>query len=167
MTLRRYWSTARAEPARSSASARRPRSAGSRAGSMSMWSRSPAAARCQSRRRCAQRRETVEHPFGTIKARMGATHFLMKTPAERRRRDGAARARLQPHTGDEHRRQTAPDCSHPRRLKAGKCLQKRNTPSRYPLWPVIGRSDARHRPPATIGDHGRVPTYPFAHTQDP
>ena len=26
-----------------------------------------------------QRRETVEHPFGTIKVRMGATHFLMKT----------------------------------------------------------------------------------------
>jgi transposase len=26
-----------------------------------------------------QRRETVEHPFGTIKARMEATHFLMKT----------------------------------------------------------------------------------------
>src|SRR5467141_1918635 len=26
-----------------------------------------------------QRRETVEHPFGTIKARMGATPFLMKT----------------------------------------------------------------------------------------
>ena len=25
------------------------------------------------------RRETVEHPFGTIKARMGTTHFLMKT----------------------------------------------------------------------------------------
>jgi len=25
-----------------------------------------------------QRRETVEHPFGTIKARMGATHFPMK-----------------------------------------------------------------------------------------
>jgi len=25
------------------------------------------------------RRETVEHPFGTIKARTGATHFLMKT----------------------------------------------------------------------------------------
>src|ERR1700730_3552514 len=25
-----------------------------------------------------QRRETVEHPFGTIKARIGATHFLMK-----------------------------------------------------------------------------------------
>jgi len=26
-----------------------------------------------------RRRETVEHPFGTIKARMGATHFAMKT----------------------------------------------------------------------------------------
>jgi transposase len=25
-----------------------------------------------------QRRERVDHPFGTIKARMGATHFLMK-----------------------------------------------------------------------------------------
>ena len=24
------------------------------------------------------RRETVEHPFGTMKARMGATHFLMR-----------------------------------------------------------------------------------------
>jgi len=26
-----------------------------------------------------QRRETVEHPFGTMKARMGATRFLTKT----------------------------------------------------------------------------------------
>ena len=26
-----------------------------------------------------QRRETVEHPLGTMKARMGATHFLTKT----------------------------------------------------------------------------------------
>ena len=26
-----------------------------------------------------QRREVVEHPFGTIKMRMGATHFLLKT----------------------------------------------------------------------------------------
>jgi hypothetical protein len=35
-----------------------------------------------------QRRETLEHPFGTIKARMGATHFLMKTLP----RDAAQRA---------------------------------------------------------------------------
>ena len=26
-----------------------------------------------------RRRETVEHPFGTIKARIGATHFLTRT----------------------------------------------------------------------------------------
>ena len=25
-----------------------------------------------------QRRETVKHPFGTLKMRIGATHFLMK-----------------------------------------------------------------------------------------
>ena len=25
-----------------------------------------------------RRRETVEHPFGTLKMRMGATHFLMQ-----------------------------------------------------------------------------------------
>ncbi len=30
-------------------------------------------------RRCASGVKRVEHPFGTIKARMGATHFLMKT----------------------------------------------------------------------------------------
>jgi hypothetical protein len=30
-------------------------------------------------RPCDKRRETVEPPFGTMKARMGATHFLMKT----------------------------------------------------------------------------------------
>src|SRR4026207_332569 len=29
-----------------------------------------------------QRRETVEHPFGTLKMRMGATHFLMKRLAK-------------------------------------------------------------------------------------
>lgn len=27
-----------------------------------------------------QRRVTAEHPFATLKMRMGATHFLMKTP---------------------------------------------------------------------------------------
>ena len=48
------------------------------------------------------RRETVEHPFGTIKARMGATHFLCKTLPEGRRRNGAARARLQSDPRHEH-----------------------------------------------------------------
>ena len=34
-----------------------------------------------------QRRQTVEHPFGTMKARMGATHFLMKTQQAMRSAD--------------------------------------------------------------------------------
>jgi transposase len=34
------------------------------------------------------RREVVEHPFGTIKMRMGATHFLCKRHLGRDR-DGA------------------------------------------------------------------------------
>jgi hypothetical protein len=38
---------------------------------------SAGANKCRAQR--YRRRETVEHPFGTLKARMGATHFLMKT----------------------------------------------------------------------------------------
>ncbi|WP_349509713.1 transposase [Bradyrhizobium sp. Tv2a-2] len=37
------------------------------------------ASRASAARAMRQRRETVEHPFGTMKARMGATHFLTKT----------------------------------------------------------------------------------------
>ena len=33
----------------------------------------------QTRKAMRVQPETVDHPFGTIKARMGATHFLMKT----------------------------------------------------------------------------------------
>jgi hypothetical protein len=36
-----------------------------------------------------QRRETVEHPFGTIKTRMGAIYFLMKALPGGCQRDGA------------------------------------------------------------------------------
>jgi len=32
----------------------------------------------RTRRPLRQRRETAEHPFATLKMRMGATHFLMK-----------------------------------------------------------------------------------------
>ena len=49
-----------------------------------------------------QRRETVEHPFGTIKARMGATHFLDEDAATSCLRDGATRAGLQSDPGHEH-----------------------------------------------------------------
>src|ERR671930_476751 len=37
-----------------------------------------------------KRRETVEHPFGTMKARMGATHFLTKTLPRAAAQDGPA-----------------------------------------------------------------------------
>ena len=33
----------------------------------------------RTRRRCACAARQSEHPFGTLKMRMGATHFLMKT----------------------------------------------------------------------------------------
>jgi hypothetical protein len=32
----------------------------------------------RTRRQCASAARRVEHPFGTLKMRMGATHFLMK-----------------------------------------------------------------------------------------
>src|SRR6202040_2298381 len=41
-----------------------------------------------------QRRETAEHPFGTLKMRMGGDPLLDETSAQGRHRDGAARARL-------------------------------------------------------------------------
>ena len=56
-----------------------------------------------------QRRETVEHPFGTLKMRMGATHFLTKTLPKVASRDGTLRARLQSDARHEHRRRQAAD----------------------------------------------------------
>ena len=49
-----------------------------------------------------QRRETVEHPFGTIKARMGATHFLMKTLPKVATEMALHVPCLQSHPGHEH-----------------------------------------------------------------
>jgi Transposase DDE domain len=48
------------------------------------------------------RRSTAEHPFGTIKAWMGATHFLCRRFTEGERRDESARAGLQPEASDEN-----------------------------------------------------------------
>src|SRR5947208_12881016 len=48
-----------------------------------------------------QRRETVEHPFGTLKMRMGTTHFLMKR-LPKVATEMALHACLQPHPRDEH-----------------------------------------------------------------
>ena len=49
-----------------------------------------------------QRRETVDYPFGTIRIRMGVTHFLMKRLPKVASGDGATRARLQSDPGAEH-----------------------------------------------------------------
>jgi hypothetical protein len=46
---------------------------------MSICSRLCSGVLMQTHKAMRQRRETVEHPFGTMKARMGATHFLTKT----------------------------------------------------------------------------------------
>jgi len=48
-----------------------------------------------------QRRKTVEHPFGTIKSWMGATHFQMKT-LKKAHTEMALHTRLQPQAGDEY-----------------------------------------------------------------
>ena len=46
------------------------------------------------------RRQTVEHPFGTIKSWMGSTHFLTKTLDRVEYRDESSCARLQPEARD-------------------------------------------------------------------
>lgn len=55
------------------------------------------------------RRATVEHPFGTLKAWMGATHF--RTPDARKgpNRDEPSRPGLQSEAGDRHPRRPAAD----------------------------------------------------------
>jgi hypothetical protein len=55
----------------------------------------PRSARVQQRldqhpEKTRRRRGTVEHPFGTLKMRMGATHFLMKKRCPGRLRDGTS-----------------------------------------------------------------------------
>ncbi len=53
------------------------------------------------------RRETAEHPFGTMKCWMGATHFLTKKLPKGGNRDGAQRARLQHEARDDDRKRIA------------------------------------------------------------
>ena len=77
--IRRYWTTACRNCSLKSQCTTGPERSDSSAGSTSICSMlvqqrldaNPLAMR--------QRRETVEHPFGTMKARMGATHFLTRT----------------------------------------------------------------------------------------
>ncbi len=78
LTLRRYWSNA------CLGCAIRQRCTTGRERRITRWGHEHVLERVQQRldehpEKMRQRRETVEHPFGTIKAWMGATHFLMKT----------------------------------------------------------------------------------------
>ena len=78
LTLRRYWTNA------CPSCAIRQRCTTGRERRITRWEHEHVLETVQRRldehpERMRQRRETVEHPFGTIKARMGATHFLMKT----------------------------------------------------------------------------------------
>lgn len=78
MELRRYWSTAACRDCtiKSQCTTNKERR-------ITRWEHEHLIEAVQARldanpRLMRVRRETVEHPFGTIKARMGATHFLMK-----------------------------------------------------------------------------------------
>ena len=88
------------------------------------------------------RRETVEHPFATLKMRMGATHFLMKTVAQCRDRNGAERTRLQPHARDEHRRHQAAPGGNPG-VKSSCCYAHRVTVQVAQRGPRLRRIDSR------------------------
>ena len=77
--MRRYWTNACGELPASRRNARPATSA-----RITRWEHEHVLEAVQERldenpQAMRQRRETVEHPFGTIKTRMGATHFLMKT----------------------------------------------------------------------------------------
>ncbi len=77
LAIRRYWTTACAT------CAIKDRCTPGRERRVSRWEHEPVLEAVQRRldenpQAMRQRRETVEHPFGTIKAWMGATHFLMK-----------------------------------------------------------------------------------------
>ena len=78
MTLRRYWSTAACQGC-----AFKSQCTPSKERRIARWEHEHVVEKVQRRLdsnpdAMRTRRETVEHPFGTIKARMGATHFLMK-----------------------------------------------------------------------------------------
>ena len=77
-TLRRYWTTA------CQTCLLKPQCTTGRERRIARWEHEHLLEAVQQRldanpQAMRQRRETVEHPFGTMKARMGATHFLTRT----------------------------------------------------------------------------------------
>ncbi|MBR0953594.1 transposase [Bradyrhizobium canariense] len=78
MTLRRYWSTAACQGC-----AIKSQCTPSRERRITCWEHEHVVEEIQRRLdsnpgTMRTRRDAVEHPFGTIKTRMGATHFLTK-----------------------------------------------------------------------------------------
>ncbi len=78
LTLRRYWTTA------CQGCAIKDRCTTSKQRRITRWEHEDVLEAVQQRldehpEKMRQRRETVEHPFGTIKSWMGSTHFQMKT----------------------------------------------------------------------------------------
>ena len=78
LTLRRYWTTA------CQRCAIKDRCTSAKERRITRWEHEQVLEAVQQRldehpEKMRQRRETVEHPFGTIKSWMGATHFQMKT----------------------------------------------------------------------------------------
>ena len=78
LSLRRYWSTAACQ-----ACAIKAQCTPSKERRIWRWEHEHVVEQVQRRldakpESMKTRRATVEHPFGTLKARMGATHFLMK-----------------------------------------------------------------------------------------
>ena len=78
LTLRRYWTTA------CQGCAIKDRCTTSKQRRITRWQHEDVLEAVQQRldehpEKMRQRRETVEHPFGTIKSWMGSTHFQMKT----------------------------------------------------------------------------------------
>ena len=98
-TLRRYWTTA------CDACALKSKCTTGKERRISRWEHEAVLEVVQARldrspEKMRLRRQTVEHPFGTIKSWMGSTHFLMKRLEERTHRNGAARSGLHHETGD-------------------------------------------------------------------
>ncbi len=78
LTLRRYWTTA------CQSCAMKDRCTTGKERRITRWEHEDVLETVQQRldehpEMMRQRRETVEHPFGTIKSWMGSTHFQMKT----------------------------------------------------------------------------------------
>ncbi len=78
MLMRKYWSSA------CTSCTQRDKCTTGKYRKISRWEHEAAMERMQQRldarpQAARERRQTVEHTFGTLKAWMGATHFLMKT----------------------------------------------------------------------------------------